>query len=298
MRVSTQGQTTERQERALLEWMANHPEYELQDTKVDKQSGRNLNRLDWFINGKYPDGTVLVVEDVDRFSRLGVTDGVDLLFRLWRKGLTIAVVGDPFNGEVLKDLDDKGEEIIRELKRARRESDRKRDRSEDSVRVNRELIKQRKFTHPKCWFKPREGGKKVHYSFWLDLDPTLNKGDGEFVENAEVRWIKRAFELALQPDMGENKIADQLHSEGFRSSHPQTKGKKLDGRTIGKWLTNRQVIGEWQATKPKLDEFGNRLGKQYKPFGEPLSVFPVVIDPKTFSGCKTCAKPAGQMQGL
>ena len=115
MRVSTQGQTTERQERALEEWMANHPKYELQDTKVDKQSGRNLNRLDWFINGKYPDGTVLVVEDVDRFSRLGVTDGVDLLFRLWRKGLTIAVVGDPFNGEVLKDLDDKGEEIILSL---------------------------------------------------------------------------------------------------------------------------------------------------------------------------------------
>ena len=93
----------------------------------------------------------------------------------------------------------------------------------------------------------------MHYPFWLDLDPTLKNGDGGFVENAEVRWIKRAFELALQPDMGENKIADQLHLEGFRSSHPQTKGKKLDGRTIGKWLTNRQVIGEWQATKPKLD---------------------------------------------
>ena len=58
----------------------------------------------------------MIVEDIDRFSRLGVTDGVDLLFRLRRKGLAIAVVGDPFNGEVLKDLDDKGEEIIRELK--------------------------------------------------------------------------------------------------------------------------------------------------------------------------------------
>ena len=56
MRVSTQGQTTERQEHALKEWMANHPEYELQDTKVDKQSGRNLNRLDWFIEGAIPTG--------------------------------------------------------------------------------------------------------------------------------------------------------------------------------------------------------------------------------------------------
>ena len=68
--------------------------------------------------------------------------------------------------------------------------------------------------------------------FWVDLDPKARNGDGQLVEiNRQAKWIKRAFELALQPDMGENKIADQLHSEGFRSSHPQTKGKKLDGRT-------------------------------------------------------------------
>ena len=225
----------------------------------------------------------MVVEDIDRFSRLGVTDGVDLLFELWHAGLTIAVVGAPFEGEVIKDLDKKGEEIIRELNRARRESDRKRDKSNDAVRVNRELIKQGKFTHPKCFLKPRDGKKRSLLPFWVDLDPTARNGDGQLVEiNRQAKWIKRAFELALQPDMGENKIADQLHSEGFRSSHPQTKGKKLDGRTIGKWLTNRQVIGEWQATKPKLDEFGKPVGKQYEPFGEPLSVFPVVIDPKDF----------------
>ena len=120
--VSTQGQTTERQERALEEWMADHPEYELQDRRHDKQSGRNLNRLDWLLNGDYPHGTVSVVQDIDRFSCLGVTDDVDLLFELWRAGLTIAVVGAPFEGEVIKDLDKKGEEIIRELNRARREA--------------------------------------------------------------------------------------------------------------------------------------------------------------------------------
>lgn len=258
------------------------PSTSCRTNRVAKQSGRNLNRLDWFLDRGYPDGTVLVVEDVERFSCLGVTDGVDLLFRLWRKGLAIAVIGDPFYGEVLKNLDDNSEEIIRELMRARRESDRKRDKSNDAVWNSREQIKQGKFTHLKCLFKPRDGKKMVHYPFRLDLDSTLNNGDGGFVENAEVRWIKRAFELAQQPNMGENKIADQLHSEGFRSSHPQTKGKKLDGRTIGKWLTNRQVIGEWQTTKPTLDEFGKLVGKHYEPFDEPLSVFPVVMDSKDF----------------
>ena len=179
MRVSTQGQTTERQEHALKEWMANHPEYELQDTKVDKQSGRNLNRLDWFIEGGYPHGTVLVVEDIDRFSRLGITDATRLLLSLFDKGLAIAVAGRPFDGLVIKDLDENGKEIVSEFDRARRESDRKRDKSNDAVRVNRELIKQGKFTHPKCFFKPRDGKKRSLLPFWVDLDPTARNGDGQ-----------------------------------------------------------------------------------------------------------------------
>ena len=226
MRVSTQGQTTERQERALEEWMADHPEYELQDRRVDKQSGRNLNRLDWFINGGYPNGTVLVVEDIDRFSRLGVTDGVDLLFELWRAGLTIAVVGAPFEGEVIKDLDKKGEEIIRELNRARRESDRKRDKSNDAVRVNRELIKQGKFTHPKCFLKPRDGKKRSLLPFWVDLDPTARNGDGQLVEiNRQAQWIKRAFELALQPDMGEKRLLTSSIRKVSAAVIPRPKAK-------------------------------------------------------------------------
>ena len=213
----------------------------------------------------------MVVEDIDRFSRLGITDATRLLLSLFDNGLAIAVVGDPFNGQVIESLDKLGKEIVSEFARARRESDRKRDKSNAAIRLNRDLIRQGKLTHPKCFFKQRDGKKRSLLPFWVDLNPKARNGDGQLVEiEKQARWIKRAFELALQPDMGENKIADQLHSEGFRSSHPQTKGKKLDGRTIGKWLTNRQVIGEWQATKPKLDEFGDPVGKQYEPFGEPL----------------------------
>ena len=45
--------------------------------------------------------------------------------------------------------------------------------------------------------------------FWVDLDPKARNGDSQLVEiEKQARWIKRAFELALQPDMGDNKIAD------------------------------------------------------------------------------------------
>ena len=112
----------------------------------------------------------------------------------------------------------------------------------------------------------------------------------------------------FNPTWAKTRLLTSSIQKAFRSSHPQTKGKKLDGRTIGKWLTNRQVIGEWQATKPKLDEFGKPVGKQYEPFGEPLSVFPVVIDPKDFQRVQdlrqarrtnaTAVSRGGQMHSL
>ena len=71
-RVSTAGQDFPRQKRARDKWLAKHPEYELLETKAVHTSGRKKNRFDWLINDpvKYPAGKVLLIEDIDQFSRM------------------------------------------------------------------------------------------------------------------------------------------------------------------------------------------------------------------------------------
>ena len=71
-RVSTPDQKLYRQDKALKEWLAAHPEYkEDVDAAVEEnKSGRLTGRLDWFLKKGYPRGTVLIVENMDRFSRL------------------------------------------------------------------------------------------------------------------------------------------------------------------------------------------------------------------------------------
>ena len=69
-RVSTKGQEFPRQKQARDQWLAKHPEYELLTTKRDLMSGRKEYRFVWLIDDRaqFPVGTVLLVEDIDRFS--------------------------------------------------------------------------------------------------------------------------------------------------------------------------------------------------------------------------------------
>ena len=125
MRVSSNGQTTERQEAALDSWLRAHSDYELKDLVIQHVSGRKKGRLDWFF--KTPAGSVLVVEDLDRFSRLSITDGVDLLHRIFKSGRFIAVCSHRVgNGEIIRNWNGRGvaRALIDEFERAREESER------------------------------------------------------------------------------------------------------------------------------------------------------------------------------
>ena len=294
MRVSSNGQTTERQEATLDSWLRAHSDYELKDLVVQHVSGRKKGRLDWFF--KTPTGSVLVVEDLDRFSRLSITDGVDLLHRIFKSGRFIAVCSHRVgNGDIIRNWNGRGvaRSLIDEFDRAREESERKRERSNGAVRSAYEIFKEKNFAHPKCPLKPRLGNKKVHYPFWLDLDLSGNNGYGEFETNKNVRCILRAFELSLDPNMGEDLVMAQLIKEGFRSLSGQKKGQKLSGSTIGGWLKNRQVLGEHQMTVVVLDEFGEPI-KERVPYGDVLHLFPAIISPKDFERVQQLRKERGK----
>ena len=101
----------ERQQEALAQWLADHPEYELQEALVDAgvSGGRGKHRtvgaLGRFIAagkaGHVPRGSALVIESVSRFSREASTDALmSLLGDVLQPGFAVAFTGYA-NGKVI-----------------------------------------------------------------------------------------------------------------------------------------------------------------------------------------------------
>ena len=276
-RVSTSAQTEEtksgltRQKRARDQWLAANPDYRLADTVEVAISGRKRNRFDWFTNGDYPPGTVLLVEDIDRFSRMEVEAGIRELLAIFDKGLAIAVC--PYEDDdysvwnrlgIITSLNRGGQEIVRELERARRESERKRERRLGAVDKKYEAIREGNLN---AAFKPRGKSKSAKsFPFWVELNPKGNNGRGAFVFNEHYPLIARIWELART--MGGARIAQMLMEEGFTSPYPR-KGKKkfLSDEVVRNILRRRSAVGDFQPTT-----------KGNKPNGDPIpGVFPQVI---------------------
>ena len=253
-RVSTPDEQDHyRQKQARDKWLAAHPDYELLDTHKTEISGRRNNRFEWFIKDsvKYPPGTVLLVEDIDRFSRMEVEDGIRELFAMFDRGLGIAVC-TYYDGEttafwdrvgVITDFNGEGGEAIhRELKRARRESERKRERRLGGYEKKWDAIAEGKLSEA---FLPRTSRGAKDYPFWLDFCPKENGGLGAFKFNRHKALIDRIFELAKE--MGGDRIAKVLRSEGFTSPNPHKgKPKPLSAEAVRKFLAHRAVVGEFQ----------------------------------------------------
>jgi DNA invertase Pin-like site-specific DNA recombinase len=270
-RVSTKGQVFPRQKKARDQWLANHPEFELIETLEEKMSGRKKDRFEWFIKNpvKYPPGTVLLVEDIDRFSRMEVEEGIRELLAIFDAGLGIAVC--PYEDDdtwnrlgIITDLNTGGEEILRELKRARRESERKRERRLGAVDEKWEAIREGNLSKA---FKPRGKSKSAKdYPFWLEFHAQERDGRGVFKANEHWPLIVRIWELART--MGGARIAQVLKEEAFKSPHPR-KGKEkfLSPEVVRFLLKNRTVVGEFQPRR-----------KNNKPAGPAIpGVFPPVI---------------------
>ena len=273
-RVSTKGQVFPRQKKARDQWLANHPEFELIETLQVEMSGRKKDRFNWFIKNpaKYPPGTVLLVEDIDRFSRMEVDDGIRELYKIFDAGLGIAVC--PYEDDedrvwnrigIITNLNrDAAEVIVRELNRARRESERKRERRLGAVDEKWEAIREGNLSKA---FKPRGKSKSAKsFPFWLEFYPKENDGRGAFKKNEHWPLIVRIWELAR--NMGGARIAQVLKEEGFKSPHPKRGEEKLlSPEFVRHLLKRRTVLGEFQPCR-----------KDNKPAGPPIAgVFPPVI---------------------
>jgi DNA invertase Pin-like site-specific DNA recombinase len=230
----------DRQEGALARWLADHPDYVLQEALVDPgvSAGRGKHRkqgaLSRFIAaaraGAIPPGSALVVESMTRLSREVATDALTMLLELWALDLAISFCTD---GVVLtKALIDREDHrlhgVVGAIGQARREWEERSRRSSGAAVKARQLQDQGQRTGgPTPWWIARdERGELVRdQAGSMVVDPTA------------AATIHRAVELAIN-GMGTTLIAATLEKEGHRPP-PTANRRSQYGPAQGKWTHGR-----------------------------------------------------------
>jgi hypothetical protein len=199
----------ERQEAALSQWLADHPDYELVEALVDAGvsagSGKHRQRgaLARFIEGgrtgAVPPGSCLVVESWSRFSREVATDSLGTLLNdVWGQGLAISFCTDGvvLTRELINREDFRLHGLLGAMGQARREWEERSRRSKGAVLKREQLQDQ--------GLRP-----KGRLPFWIE-----RTSSGELVISPIYGpVIQRAVELAIS-GLGMTLIAERLNTEG------------------------------------------------------------------------------------
>lgn len=207
----------ERQEAALAQWLADHPDYQLAESLVDAGvsagSGKHRKRgaLARFIeggrSGAIPPGSCLVVESWSRFSREVATESLrTLLNDVWGQGLAISFCTDGvvLTSELIDREDYRLHGLLGAMGQARREWEERSRRSKGAVRKREEQQNQ--------GVRPRG-----RLPFWIERDES-----GELVISSTYGpALLRAVELAVG-GLGMTLVAERLNTEGFPP--PPTRG--------------------------------------------------------------------------
>jgi DNA invertase Pin-like site-specific DNA recombinase len=178
-------------------------------------------------DGQIPLGSVLVVEDLDRFSRETASHAEELLLALFKQELALGIVRD----DVVVD-------------RARYDGDL-------GLRVM--LLTRRDAAHD---YSKKLSGRisdvwQRRQRDWVEnRKPYLGKGSrpewltdnsAKFVEIEEaVELVQRMFKLCAEENMGGTQIAEKLNAEGFKPARSDAYGPTR----ILRILHDRRVLGE------------------------------------------------------
>jgi hypothetical protein len=231
----------ERQSAALSQWLAEHPEYVLQEALVDAgvSAGKGKNRrtgaLARFIeggrSGSVPRGSCLVVESMSRFSReIATTTLRTLLNDVWGAGLAISFCTDGvvLDEELIARQDHRLHAILGAIGQARREWEERSRRSKGAAEKARRLQDEgiRTGGPTPWWIERDEEGRLV-----LEADGSLR------LDRAAVATIQLAVDLAIG-GMGTTLIAARLNDEGLPP--PPTAGNRSQyGQASSGWTHGR-----------------------------------------------------------
>jgi DNA invertase Pin-like site-specific DNA recombinase len=277
---------TENTERYLME----HPELIL-DTKLNMFDsglsafkGKHISQgaLGIFLNlveaGKIESGSVLLIENIDRLTRLKPMEAFRYFDRIIHAGIKIVTLqsGMEYTEKSLNENHGQLYVIVGEIQRANQESERK------------------SFLVGKAWETKRKlainGDKRMTSKSpdWLKLSDDKK----EFIINDEAKKvINLIFDLKLE-GKGSERIAKDLNKSNLWKP-PGRKGKIPSWRKsyIDKLLhDDKRLIGEHQLCKV-ID--GKRI-----PIGEPIFDYPAIIDQDKYNRVQAQIKRNAQNRGF
>jgi len=228
----------DRQEESFLPFCKRHGLTPSPDALVDKGRSayhgvhRKKGALGRFIHaaeaGQIPQGSVLVVDDISRFSRETASRAEELIHKLWNSGCSLGVVAE-IDKVVTREVYDEDANVGLVLAMIRR-------------MVNRDSAeKARKISH--VWQR-RQRDWQEHRKPYLGKGarPEWLSDDGsQFTEIEQtVELVQRMFKLCAEENMGGTQIAEVLNAEGFRPAKSDAYGPTR----ILRILHDRRVLGE------------------------------------------------------
>lgn len=234
------------------------------DLGISASKGDNLETLEAIIEkanaGVIKKGTVLIIESMNRLTRLDVDTAYQLLRKMLLAGIEIYTDNNRRH-LTTKDLTNPMSIMltVSELDAA--------------YQYTAELAKRIK----KSWDNKRKNGNvkftkfgtlsKVHPA-WLEI-----KNNQYVLVPEKAKIVKRIFQMYLDGN-GVSSIATKLNAENIK---PFGRGKVWDTCYVGKLVTNHNVIGELRCRLLKHGDYRRQLS------GEVIkNHYPAVIDENTF----------------
>lgn len=217
--------------------------------------------------GQIAPGSVLVVEDLDRFSREAASRSEQLLHRLWDLGLALGIVRDDVVVDRARYDADIGVRLQLLVRRdAANDYSKKlsqRVKAASDRRVERGLAGEAVLPH--C--RPQ----------WLDF----NEQTQAFSLNSRWPTYRRIVDLCLQ-GFGQVRSAQILNEEGHRNA----RGGLWSPSSVGQVLRDRRLIGERTWHELQLQPEGRR---RRVPVKAQAGAFPAVISVQEFERIQALA---------
>lgn len=247
------GNSEERQDEAVTQWLVQHPEYTRYDKPFKdrgksgysgehiKQGGGWAKILVAVKQGDFQPGDCILVEAIDRTGRMHTGDMLgDLILPILRSGVSIITLDD--GNEYSNDSINTAHMhlLVARIQAAHMFSKQLSERTKASYVIRREKAK---------------NGKEVkrHTPVWLNTDGTPKPHI--------VQHIKQVFDLYIS-GVGKHTIANRLRATGMPEFATTV------GSTVGKWLLNKAAIGHWEGKNGHPDIPG-----VYTPIVEPEVFF-------------------------